>query len=182
MFKKGSGYVLSSTSSQTLAVSPANNDLVDLCPNLWCNNSKAIFFLAGNLFFFDTSWIFPLKACFSVHYVIMLLPFPFSAPKYTVQNSLWKRHVCPAFINVMIENNLSHKSGARSTLYKVAMKVFTLLSHICIRTDTFCFAVKWCPSATSIYLSVSSNDPGMISLTSGVIWHVAPESKIQLDN
>ena len=32
--QKGSGYILSSTSSQTLAVSPANNDLVDLCPNL----------------------------------------------------------------------------------------------------------------------------------------------------
>ena len=32
--KKGSGSILSSTSSQTLAVSPAINDLVDLCPNL----------------------------------------------------------------------------------------------------------------------------------------------------
>ena len=32
--QKGSGYILSSISSQTLAVSPANNDLVDLCPNL----------------------------------------------------------------------------------------------------------------------------------------------------
>ena len=32
--KKGSGYIISSTTSQTLAVSPANNDLVDLGPNL----------------------------------------------------------------------------------------------------------------------------------------------------
>ena len=32
--QKGSGSILSSTSSQTLAVSPAINDLVDLCPNL----------------------------------------------------------------------------------------------------------------------------------------------------
>ena len=32
--KKGSGYILSSKSSQTLAVSPAINDLVDLCPNI----------------------------------------------------------------------------------------------------------------------------------------------------
>ena len=31
-------------------------------------------------------------------------------------------------------------------------------------------------------LSVSSNDPGMKSVTSGVIWQVAPESKIQLVN
>ena len=32
--QKGSGSILSSTSSQTFAVFPANNDLVDLCPNL----------------------------------------------------------------------------------------------------------------------------------------------------
>ena len=32
--QKGSGSILSSTYSQTLAVSPAINDLVDLCPNL----------------------------------------------------------------------------------------------------------------------------------------------------
>ena len=37
-------------------------------------------------------------------------------------------------------------------------------------------------SATSIYLSVSSNEPGMKSETYGVMWHVAPESKIQLVN
>ena len=35
----------------------------------------------------------------------------------------------------MIENNLSHKSGAKSTLYKVAMNVFLLSLHICIRSD-----------------------------------------------
>ena len=32
--QKGSGSIISSTSSQTLAVSTAINDLVDLCPNL----------------------------------------------------------------------------------------------------------------------------------------------------
>ena len=32
--QKGSGYILSSTSSQTLTASPAINDLVDLRPNL----------------------------------------------------------------------------------------------------------------------------------------------------
>ena len=32
--QKGSESILSSASSQTLSVSPANNDLVDLCPNL----------------------------------------------------------------------------------------------------------------------------------------------------
>ena len=33
-----------------------------------------------------------------------------------------------------------------------------------------------------MYLSVSSNDPGMKSKTFGVMWHVSPESKIQLVN
>ena len=32
--QKGSGSILSYTYSQTLAVSPAINDLVDLCPNI----------------------------------------------------------------------------------------------------------------------------------------------------
>ena len=32
--QKGYGNIISSTSSQTLAVSPANNDLVDLWPNI----------------------------------------------------------------------------------------------------------------------------------------------------
>ena len=31
--QKGSGSILSSISFQTFSVSPANNDLVDLCPN-----------------------------------------------------------------------------------------------------------------------------------------------------
>ena len=82
----------------------------------------------------------------------------------------------------MIENNLSHKSGASKKLYKVAIKVSLLSSNICMRTDPFCFAVTWCPSATSMNLSVSSNYPGMKSVTSGVILQVAPESKIQLFN
>ena len=32
--QKGFGSIMSSTSSQKVAVSPDNNDLVDLCPNL----------------------------------------------------------------------------------------------------------------------------------------------------
>ena len=85
-------------------------------------------------------------------------------------------------MNAMIENNLSHKYGVKRTLYNVAMHVFLISLHICIHTWPFCFAVTWCLSATSMYLSVSSNDPGMKSETSGVIWHIAPESKIQLVN
>ena len=56
------------------------------------------------------------------------------APKYTVQNPFWKRKVCPEFINVIIENNLSHKSDAKSTLYNVAMKS----GHTCIFHKVFC--------------------------------------------
>ena len=70
---KGSGYILSSTSSQTLAVYPSNSNLVDLCPNHWCNNSKGIFYLAGNFFFFDFSMIFPVNHVYFVHCVVMLL-------------------------------------------------------------------------------------------------------------
>ena len=81
---------------------------------------------------------------------------------------------------VMMKNSLSHKSSASKALYKVAIKVSPLSLNICMRTDPFCFAVTWCPSATSMNLSVSYNDPGMKSVTSGVIWQVSPESKIQL--
>ena len=135
--QKGSGSFLSSISSQTLALSSDNNDLVDMCPNLWCNNSKAILFLAEYLFFFDTSWFFPVKACFLCALCGNVTALSYFAPKYTVQNPLWKRHVCPAFINVTIENNLLHKSDARSTLYKVATNLFPLSSHICIRTEPY---------------------------------------------
>ena len=44
----------------------------------------------------------------------------------------------------------------------------------------FFFAVKKYPSETSIYLSVSTIEPGIKSEISGIMWQVAPESKIQL--
>ena len=129
MCKKGSGSIFSFKSSLTLVVSPAKNDLVDFWPNLWCNNYTSMFFLAGNLFFFEISFIFPRKPCFLCELcgkVTALSPF---APKYTVQNPLWKKQVCPAFINILIENNLSNKSGAKSTLCNVAIKRYQLLLH-----------------------------------------------------
>ena len=135
--QKGSGSILSSISPKTFTVSPANNDLVDLCPNIWCNNYKAIFFLAGNSFFFDFSVIFPRNVCFLCALCGNVTAFFFYAPKYTVQNPLWKRQVCPEFINVMIENNMSHNSGAKSTLCNVAMIDFSLSLHICICTWPF---------------------------------------------
>ena len=44
------------------------------------------------------------------------------APKYIVQNPLWNKLVYFEFNNVMIENNLSHKYGAKRTLCDIEMK------------------------------------------------------------
>ena len=93
--QKESGSFLSSTSSQTLAVSPPNNYLVDLCPNLWCSNSKAIFFLAGILFFFDVFLIFPAKACFLCSLCGNVTAFFFGAEKknaVTLPQSAQRKH------------------------------------------------------------------------------------------
>ena len=79
-----------------------------------------------------------------------------------------------------MENNLPHRSGAKSTLCNVAIKVSLLSLHIFIHTCPFCFLVTWCPSATSIFLSVSSNEPGIKSENFGIIWNIALEHKIQL--
>ena len=46
------------------------------------------FFIAGYLFFFDTSWIFPVKACFLCALCNNVTALSFYAPKYTVQNPL----------------------------------------------------------------------------------------------
>ena len=78
--------------------------------------------------------IFPRNACFLCALCGNVTVFFSFAPKYTVKNPLIKRQVCPEFINVMTKNNLSHKYGANSTLYNVAMNVFPLSSHICILT------------------------------------------------
>ena len=59
-------------------------------------------------------------------------------------------------------NNQSHKYGANSTLYKVAMKGFPLLLRISSELLLF-FAVTKCISANSVYLSVSYIDTGIKS-------------------
>ena len=139
-------------------------------------------FLGGNFFDFDICLISPQNAC--LRYVLCGKPTAFFSlsPKYTVQNPFWNKQACPKFINVILENNLSHISGAKSTVWNVAMKVSPLSSHIFIWICTFYFSVTWCPSATSIYLSLSYNDPRIKYEPCGLIWHVAPESKIQLVN
>ena len=135
--QKGSGSILSSISSQTIVVSPAKNDLVDLWPNLWCNNSREIFFWAGNLFVFYIYLIFHKNECFLCELCDnVTVSFSF-APKYTVKNPLWNKQVCPEFINLIIENNLLHKSGAKSTLCNVVMKGSPWSSHIFMCTRLF---------------------------------------------
>ena len=67
--QKGSGSILISISSQTLAVPPSINYLVDLCPNIWYDNSKATFFLGANLFVFEIFLFPPKMHVFAVHYV-----------------------------------------------------------------------------------------------------------------
>ena len=143
---------------------------------------KQFYFLLEIYFSLTHPGFFPVTVCFLCALYNNVTALSFYALEYTLKKPFWTRKVCPEFINVMIENNLSHKSGARSTLYKVAMNFSPLLLHVCIRTWPFCFAVTWCPSATSMYLSAYSNDHGMKSETSGVIWHVAPKYKIQLVN
>ena len=81
----------------------------------------------------------------------------------TIKTPLQKRQVCTKFINVIMENNWLHKSGANSTLYNVAMTSFPILSQNFIWTYPGCFAVTKFPSATSMYLSVSNNEPGIHS-------------------
>ena len=100
--------------------------------------------------------------------------------KNPVQKTLRRRKVCPKFNNLMMEKNRSKKSSANSTLYSAAMKGLTLLPCIGIWTSPVYFAVTKCPSATFIYLSVYTNETGIKSEISGVMWQVTPESKIQL--
>ena len=95
-------------------------------------------------------------------------------------NFFIKRQVCPEFINAIMENNQSNNSGGDSKLYNTLTKGFPLLSHTFIWTSPVCFAVTKLPYATLIYLYVSTNEPSIKYEISGVMWKVAPKSKIQL--
>ena len=65
-------------------------------------------------------------------------------------------------------------------MYNVVMHGFMLLLHTFIWTCYYSFTATWFPYTTSIYLSISSNKPGIKSGTYGIIWHISTESKIQL--
>ena len=149
--QKESGSILVSISLQIFPVSPAINDLVYLCPNLWCNNPKATLFQGANFFDFDLCLNPPQYACFCCALCGKVTAFLSLFPNYTVRNPLWNEQLCTEFVNVIIENNLLHRSGDKSTLYNFAIKVSPLSLHIFIQTRPFWFAVTWCPLTTSIF-------------------------------
>ena len=69
--QNGSGSTLRTMLCQTFAVSTANNDLVDLCPNFWYNNSKETFFLGIWFCGFDFPSFLPKLYIFFVRCVVM---------------------------------------------------------------------------------------------------------------
>ena len=73
--KKGSVSILISIFCQKNSVSLAINDMVDLCPNLWSNRSKATFFLGATFldlaFYFD----FAKNSCFLCELCVRVTAF-----------------------------------------------------------------------------------------------------------
>ena len=135
--QKGYGFILSSISCRTFAVSPAINDMVNLCPSLWCKNSEATLFLGAISFDLDFSFVFSKNACLLCALCDRVTAYSFSSPNYTIQTPLQNKQGCTKLTNVIIKNNLSHISGAISTLCNVTMKGFLSSLHIFILTFPF---------------------------------------------
>ena len=93
--QKGSGYTLISISYQIFVVSPASSDFVDLCPNLWCNNSRGIFFLVVLFCDFGFSFFFTKNVCFLCALCSNVTEFCSLSLKKTIQNPLLKRQIYP---------------------------------------------------------------------------------------
>ena len=60
--------------------------MVDLCPNLWCNNSKSTFFLGAIFFDFYICFIFTKNAYLLCEICVKVTAFFSLFPNYTVQN------------------------------------------------------------------------------------------------
>ena len=129
---------------------------------------------------FDLYFVFTKNACFLCVMCSNVTALCSLSLKKTMQDPILNRQVCTEFINVIMENNWLHKSDANSTLYNAGMKGFPLSSSISIWTSPICFAVTKCLSTTLIYLSVSSNESGIKSKISGVMWKFTLEYKTQL--
>ena len=135
--QKGSVSSLSLISWQTFSVYPAISNLMDPCPNIWCNNYKGTLFLGICFCDFDFSFVFTKDKCFLCKLCDNVTAFCSLSPKKTVQNPLWKRGAYPKLTNLIMENNQSHKSGENSMLYNAEMKGLPLSSHMFIWTSPF---------------------------------------------
>ena len=92
--QKGPGFILISISLQTLTVYPANNDMANLCPNLWQNNPKSTFFLGADFLDFDIYLFSPKNACSLCALYGKVTEFFSFPPKYTVQTPVKNKQVC----------------------------------------------------------------------------------------
>ena len=91
--QKGSGYILSSTSSQKLAVSPSNNDLLDLCPNIYVIILKQFSFLLVISFSLTSPWFFlemhaSFVHCVANYCIILLCSEVYSAKPFMKKTSM----------------------------------------------------------------------------------------------
>ena len=98
--------------------------------------TKTILLLTGpiesNRFDFDICFISPQKACLLCALCGKATTSSPCHQSKPVKNPFLNKQVCTKFINLIIENNLSHRSGARSTSCNIAMKVSPLLSQFFI--------------------------------------------------
>ena len=62
--QKGSGSILISMYFQTIIISLSSGNVVNPCPNLWCNNSRKSFFLGICFNDFGFSLVFTQNECF----------------------------------------------------------------------------------------------------------------------
>ena len=95
-------------SCQEFSVSTAINYLVDICPNLWCNNYKLTFFLGDIFFYLYISFVSPKNTCFLCALCGGVTEFFFPLSKYTAQNHLLNKEVYPKLINVIIEKPIAY--------------------------------------------------------------------------
>ena len=113
---KVSGPTLSSMSCKILSVSPSSSDLVNLCPNIWCNNSRYILFLGVFFCGFDLSFVLTKKSCFLCALCSNVTVLCSLSLKKTVQNSLWKSQVSIKFIDLKWKI-IDHKSLEQKVSY-----------------------------------------------------------------
>ena len=94
--------------------------------------SKILCFPVFCLDDFEFSFVLTIIACFLCAFYGNVTVVCSLSLKKPCKNIFENRRYVPIFFDVIMGNNLSHKSGANSTLYNVAMKCFPLSSHFFI--------------------------------------------------